>query len=84
MKLFLTSEEDAKIRKEFTEGGRGYGSFKEELHQKIMAFLTPIQERFNKITDKDIEDILTESTAKMNEIAKKKIDEVFRKVGFYL
>ncbi len=84
MKLFLTPEEDAKIRSEFINGGRGYGSFKEELAQKITAFLAPIQERYNSITDADIIKMVEESTPKANAIAQAKIEEVYKKVGFIL
>ena len=84
MKLFLTPEEDTKIRNDFLQGGRGYGSFKEELFEKIMRFLRPIQERYNQITDEDIIKIIKESTPKAQAIAEKKLDEVYKKVGFIL
>ncbi|MBP6911112.1 tryptophan--tRNA ligase [Patescibacteria group bacterium] len=84
MKLFLTPEEDEKIRSEFINGGRGYGSFKEELAQKITTFLAPIQERYNSITDADIIKMVEESTPKANAIAQAKIEDVYKKVGFIL
>lgn len=84
MKLFITPEEDKKLRDDFIKGGRGYGSIKEELHQKIMDFLTPIQERYNKITDQEILAILEKSTKHANEIAQAKITDVYKKVGFIL
>ena len=84
MKLFLSAEEDAKIRNDFLNGGRGYGSIKEELHTRIMEFLRPIQERFNLISDADIAKILAESTPKAHAIAQAKAEEVYKKVGFIL
>lgn len=84
MKLFLTPEDDAKIRSDFINGGRGYGSIKEELHEKIMAFLTPIQERYRQLDDTDIIKIINESTPKAREIAQAKLDEVYKNVWFYL
>lgn len=80
MKLFLNEEEDKKIRADFENGGRGYGSLKEELHERIVAFLKPIQERYNELTDEDISSILKKSTPKAAVIAQKKVDEVFQKV----
>jgi|GEM_PF-5055686 len=80
MKLFLTPEDDAKIRSDFINGGRGYGSIKEELHEKIMAFLTPIQERYRQLDDTDIIKIINESTPKAREIAQAKLDEVYKNV----
>ena len=49
-----------------------------------MGFLRPIQERYNQISDADIIKILDESTPKAQAIAQAKLDEVFKKVGFYL
>lgn len=84
MKLFLTPEEDTKIRDDFLKGGRGYGSLKEELHEKIMNFLRPIQERYKQISDDDVRKILDESTKHAQKIAEAKIADVYKKVGFIL
>lgn len=84
MKLFLTPEEDAKIRSEFINGGRGYGSFKEELAERIIKFTKPIQERFNQISDDEVRKIINEATPKADAISKAKIDDVYQKVGFIL
>lgn len=84
MKLFLTEEEDQKIRNDFLQWWRGYGSLKEELHVRIMDFLRPIQERFNQISDADIAKILADSTPKAYAIAQEKIEEAYKKVWFIL
>jgi len=49
-----------------------------------MAFLKPIQERYVEISDQEIIDLMKKNSAKMNEIANKKIAEVYKKVGFTL
>ena len=45
-----------------------------------MAFLTPIQEKYNQISDQEISDMLTKNNKKVNEIADKKIQEVYEKI----
>ena len=62
--------------------GKGYGDFKSELAEVIISFLTPFQERFNALSDEDVMKILEEGAEKVRPIAKKKLDEVKKKVGF--
>lgn len=45
-----------------------------------MAFLTPIQERYNQISDQKISDMLAKNNKIVNEIAYKKIQEVYEKI----
>lgn len=49
-----------------------------------MEFLRPIQERYKKITDREIIDLLEKNTKTMNKMAEKKIKEVYSKIGFSL
>lgn len=84
LKLFLTKEEDAIRRKKYTDGGMGYKEVKDFLYEKILEFVKPIQERYNKITDDEIIAIINESTPKAQAIAQQKIEEVYKKVGFIL
>jgi len=68
------------IEKKFA--GKGYGDFKTELAEVIISFLTPFQERFNALSDEDVMKILQDGAEKVRPIAKKKLDEVKKKVGF--
>jgi len=45
-----------------------------------MAFLKPIQERYAKISDQEIIDLMKKNAVYVNEIAQKKIAEVYKKV----
>jgi len=83
-KLFLTSEEDEALRKRYQAWGLSYKDAKEYLYEKIIAFVKPIQEKYTKISDKEITDLLEKNAQKVNELAKKKIDDVYKKVGFSL
>lgn len=64
--------------------GKGYGEFKNDLAEVIISFLTPFQERYNKLSDKDVIKILEKGADKVRKIARKKIEEVKGKVGFVL
>ena len=81
LKLFLTPEEDVLVRKRYTDWGLGYGVIKEELYQKVVEFVTPIQERFAQLDDTMIEQMLITNGRKANEIASKKIEQVYKAVG---
>lgn len=81
-KLFLTPEEDADLRKRYEMWGLSYADTKEYLFQKIMDFVKPIQERYKKITDKEIIDLLEKNAKIVNKIAEKKIAEVYKKIWF--
>ena len=83
-KLFLTPEEDDALRKKYEAGGLSYKDAKDYLYEKILAFVTPIQEKYAKITDKEIIDLLAKNAKKVNTLAQKKIEEVYKKIGFTL
>ncbi len=83
-KLFLTSDEDEVLRKRYQAGGLSYKDAKEYLFEKIMAFLRPIQEKYAQISDQEIIDVVKKNTKKVNAMASKKIEEVYKKIGFSL
>ncbi len=83
-KLFLTAEEDELLRKRYQAGGLSYKEAKDYLYEKIINFVKPIQEKYAKISDKEITDLLKKNAKKVNELAQKKIEEVYKKVGFVL
>ncbi len=46
-KLFLTKEQDAVLRKKFEDGGYGYKEAKEHCAEAIIAFVSPMREKYN-------------------------------------
>jgi hypothetical protein len=46
----------------------------------MIAFISPIREKVTSISDKDITDLLEKNAPRANEIAKKKIDDVYKKI----
>jgi len=64
--------------------GRGYADFKNDLAEVIIKFLTPFQERMNKLTDEEVLKILALGAEKVRPLAKAKLEEVKKKVGFVI
>ena len=64
--------------------GKGYADFKNDLAEVIVAFLEPFQKRLAEYSDEKVLQILTEGAAKVRPLAKAKLDEVKKKVGFIL
>lgn len=83
-KLFLTPEEDEVLRKRYQAGGLSYKDAKDYLFEKIMWLVQPIQEKYAAISDQEILDLLDKNAKIVNEIAKQKIADVYKKVGFTL
>ena len=83
-KLFLSPDEDKAFRDRYLAWWLSYKDAKDYLYEKMMAFLTPIQEKYNQISDQEISDMLAKNNKKVNEIADKKIKEVYNKIWFSL
>lgn len=83
-KLFLTPEEDKELRNKYEAGGLSYKYAKEYLFEKMKETLNPIKENFNNISDDEISKIMKEHSKKANEIAEKKIKEVYEKIWFMI
>ena len=83
-KLFLTPEEDSALRARYLAWGLSYKEAKDYLYEKMMAFLTPIQEKYKQISDQEISDMLAKSRNIVSEISEKKIKQVYEKVWFLL
>ncbi|MEI7621142.1 MAG: tryptophan--tRNA ligase [Candidatus Moraniibacteriota bacterium] len=64
--------------------GKGYGDFKKDLAEVIVNFLTPFQTKLAAISDEQVLEILRAGGEKVRPLAKAKLDEVKRKVGFVL
>ena len=79
----LTKKSFEEIEREFE--GKGYGDFKAAVGETCADALTPLQTEFYKLTqDKAyLDSILREGCEKASYIARKTIDKVYRKVGFY-
>lgn len=64
--------------------GKGYADFKNDLADIVVNFLKPFQERYNALTDEKVLEILRAGAEKVRPMAKQKLDEVKKKVGFVL
>jgi len=64
--------------------GKGYAEFKNELAEVIIESLKPIQEKIKSLSDEEVLKILKDGAEKVRPIAKVKLDEVKRKIGFIL
>lgn len=84
MKLFLTSQEETTRRKKYTDGWLSYKDAKDELFEKIIAFIRPIQKKYNNISDQEIISLLAKNADHANTLAQKKIQDVYSKVWFTL
>jgi tryptophanyl-tRNA synthetase len=64
--------------------GKKYSDFKTELAEVIIRFLEPFQKRMAELSDEKVLKILEDGAKKVRPLAKKKLDEVKKKVGFVL
>jgi len=79
-KLFLTPEEDQTRREQYLAGGLSYKDAKEYAFEKMRAYLQPIQEKYNHISDEEILQTIKKNTPYIQELAEKKIQEVYKKI----
>lgn len=79
----LLSEKPVKeIEKEYA--GKGYADFKAGLADTVVSFMKPLQEKIKSLDDKKVLEILEAGAQKVRPLAKKKLDEVKKKIGFIL
>jgi len=64
--------------------GKGYADFKNDLAEVLINFLTPFQERMVELTDEKVLEILKAGAEKVRPLAKAKLEEVKKKVGFII
>lgn len=62
--------------------GKGYADFKSGLAEEVIGGLKPIQERMKSLSDDEVLNILRKGAEKVRPIAKAKLSEVKKKVGF--
>jgi tryptophanyl-tRNA synthetase len=76
--LVASKDEIATMRKQFLEGGTGYGDFKKQLFEKLWEYFAPMRKRREEIlADKSyIDSVLEKGATRANEIA----DQVMRRV----
>jgi hypothetical protein len=46
----------------------------------MMAFLTPIQEKYNQISDSEISDMLAKNLEEVRELSEKKMKQVYKTI----
>ncbi len=78
----LSNKSPKEIEKMYV--GKGYSDFKKDLAEVIIAFLEPFQKKMAALTDEKVLEILRAGAETVRPIAKKKLDEVKKKVGFIL
>ncbi len=59
-----------------------YKFVKDYLYEKLIEFLAPIQEKFATISDDYVTELLAKNALIANEVANKKIDQVYKAIGF--
>jgi tryptophanyl-tRNA synthetase len=69
---------------EQTYQGKGYGAFKNDVAEALVAFLLPIQERYATIRQEPeyLQKILQQGAAKARHLAEKKMQQVYDVIGF--
>lgn len=77
-KLFLSKDEDSRLRKKYLEGGLSYKEAKDGLLHAVIGFVSPMRERYEYYQNhpKEVEQILEEGGAR----AKAKAQETMKKV----
>jgi len=78
----LSDKKPEEIEKEYVD--KGYADFKDGLAEAIINFLKPFQQKYNALTDEEVLKILREGAEKVRPLARKKLEEVKRKIGFVL
>lgn len=65
--------------------GQGYGPFKKELAERVVATLEPIQQRYREIRSSgELESVLSRGAEQAAAIAEQTLNEVKRRMGFIL
>jgi tryptophanyl-tRNA synthetase len=62
--------------------GKGYADFKHELADQVVVFLEMFQSKVAKISDEEVKEILKKGAVKAQLIARKKVDEIKKRIGF--
>jgi tryptophanyl-tRNA synthetase len=78
----ITQQPIAQIEQHYA--GKGYGAFKSDLAEVLVAFLTPIQERYNALRQNPdyLQKVLQQGAAAARQLAAKKMRQVHDALGF--
>ncbi|PKY91714.1 tryptophan--tRNA ligase [Aerococcus christensenii] len=61
----------------------GYGQFKADLAQVLIAFLEPMQEKYwALLTSSELDDVLEEGSKKANAVANETLQKIYQAIGF--
>lgn len=80
-KLFGTKEEVDAFRSNLENGGVGYSEMKKNLAEKIIAYISPMRERRNAISDEEVFEVMKKGAEKAKKVAEAKMNEVREKTG---
>jgi tryptophanyl-tRNA synthetase len=75
----LTNKAQLEIEEHFS--GKGYGALKAELAEATVEFLKPFQERFNQISDEQLDAILERGADRARDVAAATMVEVKERMG---
>lgn len=82
--LFLSKEQRDEVEARYKNGGMGYKEAKDMCIESIEAFIAPIREKFNSITDEEARKVLEEGKERIRPIVIKQIERVREAVGLSL
>jgi len=75
----ITDVSIATLQKRYA--GSGYSTFKKDVAEAVVKFLSGFQKRYEKTSDTQAKKVVATGAARARRIAAKKIEEVYRKVG---
>jgi tryptophanyl-tRNA synthetase len=75
----LSGESVKNLEKKYD--GRGYGDFKRDLAEVVAEFLTDFQKKFNKISDKEVKELLASGAEAVRPKAQATIERVKKNLG---
>jgi tryptophanyl-tRNA synthetase len=78
----VTERSTEEIASEYKD--KGYKEFKESLAEAVIEFLKSFQEKYHKLQDEEVLEILHQGAKKLEPIAQAKMKEVKEKVGFVI
>jgi tryptophanyl-tRNA synthetase len=83
LSLFASDAERAEIEESFRTGGKGYGHYKQRLHELFLETLGPARERRRQLAEDPayLDDVLAEGAKKARLLAGPVMDAVRRAVG---
>lgn len=75
----LGNRQISRLVKDYT--GQGYGDFKKDLAEVVAKFLTDFQDKYYKISDDNVREILENGHQKMNRQSEEKMEKVRKLIG---